>query len=57
MISVRTLWHPTNVHRIYSKYRRAGEVELDESFFPVIWREDGYRTGWLDGFCAERTLV
>ena len=55
MISAGTRWHATNVHPGYSKYRRFGEVELDESFFPVIWREDGYRTRWLDAFCAERT--
>ncbi len=23
--------------------------EMDESFFPILWREDGYRTPFLDG--------
>jgi hypothetical protein len=23
---------------------------MDESFFPVLWREDGYRTPWLDSY-------
>jgi len=27
---------------------RPGERELDEAFFPILWREDGYRTPWLD---------
>jgi hypothetical protein len=34
---------------IYSRYRRPGERELDEAFFPVMWRTDGHRTAWLDG--------
>ncbi len=39
--------HPTNVHTIYSRYKRQGSLELDESFFPILWREDGYRSAWL----------
>jgi hypothetical protein len=27
-----------------------GTVDMDESYFPVLWRRDGYRTGWLDGY-------
>ena len=29
-----------------------GEVEMDEAFFPVLWR-DGYRTPWLDEYGME----
>ncbi|MFK7945198.1 MAG: phytanoyl-CoA dioxygenase family protein [Paracoccaceae bacterium] len=32
---------------IYSRYRRQGSDEMDESFFPIIWREDGYSSGSL----------
>lgn len=35
---------------IAGKYRRHGDDSLDESFFPIIWREDGYRTSFLDGY-------
>ena len=31
------------------RYKRIGSDEMDESFFPVLWREDGYRTPFLDG--------
>ena len=48
MITTRTIWHPTNTHSLYSHYRRPGETELDEAFFPVMWREDGYRTRAID---------
>ena len=48
MISTETRWNPARPHEIYSRYRRPGEVELDEAFFPVMWREDGHRTAWID---------
>jgi ectoine hydroxylase-related dioxygenase (phytanoyl-CoA dioxygenase family) len=46
MISTDTRWNPAHQHPIYSRYRRPGELELDEAFFPILWR-DGYRTPWL----------
>jgi ectoine hydroxylase-related dioxygenase (phytanoyl-CoA dioxygenase family) len=53
MVSTETRWADgTPPHPIYSKYRRPGEVELDEAFFPVMWREDGHRTAWLDEWAA-----
>jgi ectoine hydroxylase-related dioxygenase (phytanoyl-CoA dioxygenase family) len=51
MISADTRWNPAHPHPIYSRYRRPGEVEMDEAFFPVLWRE-GYRTRWLEEYCA-----
>ena len=39
--------HPANLHPVYSRYRRHGELEMDESYFPILWRKDGYRTAWL----------
>ena len=41
-------FHPTNVSYIYNRYKRHGELTMDESFFPILWRKDGYRTRWLD---------
>ena len=32
---------------IAAKYRRHGDNRMDESFFPIVWREDGYRTPFL----------
>lgn len=49
-ISSETRFHPTYVGYIYSRYKRVGETEMDESFFPILWREDGYRTPWLDDY-------
>ena len=35
---------------IYSRYKRLGDNQLDENFFPVLWRNDGYRTPQIDTF-------
>ena len=37
---------------IYNRYKRVGDLAMDESFFPILWRNDGYRTPWLDGYMA-----
>ena len=47
MLPVEARFHPTNVDLIYSRYRRRGDLSLDESFFPVLWDETGGRTSWL----------
>ena len=44
MLAVETRFHPTNVDLIYSRYRRHGDLSMDESFFPVLWDRDGGRT-------------
>ncbi|MBV9918575.1 MAG: phytanoyl-CoA dioxygenase family protein [Solirubrobacterales bacterium] len=50
MISTQTRWNPEHAHPIYSRYRRPGERELDEAFFPILW-QDGYRSEWLGDYC------
>ena len=35
---------------IYSRYRRLGDNQLDENYFPILWREDGYRTPQIDEY-------
>jgi ectoine hydroxylase-related dioxygenase (phytanoyl-CoA dioxygenase family) len=55
MISTDTRWNSTRRHPIYSRYRRPGERELDEAFFPVIWR-DGYRSEWLQEYLSEAAV-
>jgi ectoine hydroxylase-related dioxygenase (phytanoyl-CoA dioxygenase family) len=49
MIPVVARFHEVNVDVTYSRYRRRGDLSLDESFFPVMWDETGYRTPWLAG--------
>ncbi|WP_439817919.1 phytanoyl-CoA dioxygenase family protein [Zavarzinia sp. CC-PAN008] len=52
-ISSEARFHPTNVSPVYSRYRRVADTTMDESFFPILWRQDGYRTPWLDSFIAQ----
>ena len=47
LIPAETRFHETNVDITYSRYRRHGDLSLDESFFPIVWSESGYRTSWL----------
>eukprot|EP01136_Pigoraptor_vietnamica_P001206 Opistho-1_new@27534 len=32
---------------IYGRYKKFGSDEMDESFFPVTWRSDGYRSPFI----------
>ncbi|MEL6327198.1 MAG: phytanoyl-CoA dioxygenase family protein [Cyanobacteria bacterium J06626_23] len=38
---------------IAGKYRRHGDDSMDESFFPIVWHENGYRTGFLEDYCGK----
>jgi phytanoyl-CoA hydroxylase len=49
LISTDTRWNPRHAHPIYSRYRRPGELEMDEAFFPILW-QDGYRSPWLEAY-------
>jgi ectoine hydroxylase-related dioxygenase (phytanoyl-CoA dioxygenase family) len=51
-ISSEATFHPTDISYIYSRYKKVGQVDMDESYFPVLWRKDGYRTPWLDSYIA-----
>ena len=44
--------HPTNRSPVYSRYKRVGKLRLEESFFPILWSRDDYRTGWLEDYLA-----
>jgi ectoine hydroxylase-related dioxygenase (phytanoyl-CoA dioxygenase family) len=38
---------------IYSRYKRLGDNQLDENYFPILWREDGYRTPQVDDYLEQ----
>jgi ectoine hydroxylase-related dioxygenase (phytanoyl-CoA dioxygenase family) len=52
-LSSAARFHPTEVSYIYSRYRRTGDLTMDESFFPILWTQDGYRTPFLAGYVAQ----
>jgi len=51
-ISSEAKFHPDKISYIYSRYKKVGSVEMDESYFPILWQTDGYRTPWLDPYIA-----
>jgi len=36
---------------IYRRYQINGDPDLNESFFPILWSENGYRTPWIEEYC------
>ena len=53
-MSSEAKFHPTNLSYIYNRYKRVGDTAMDESYFPILWRKDGYRTPWLDEYTRVR---
>ena len=45
-------YHETNVGYVYGRYKRAGRTDMDESFFPVLWTEDGHRSAFLEEYLS-----
>ena len=41
-------FHRVHVDPVYSRYRRVGDMAMDDSFFPVVWTREGARSSWLD---------
>lgn len=37
-------FHPVNTSPVYSRYKRANDCQMDESFFPILWHNSGHRT-------------
>ena len=42
---------------IYSRYKRLGDNELDENYFPITWTERGQRTAGIDAFVARSPVL
>ncbi len=38
---------------IYSRYKRLADNQLDENYFPILWRKDGYRTPQITDFLRQ----
>jgi len=51
-IAADARFHEGRVGYIYSRYKRYGDTAMDESFFPILWTEDGRRSPFLDRYIA-----
>ena len=47
-MSSQARFHPVRTSPIYSRYRQYGSTEMEESYFPVIYSETRYRSGFLE---------
>jgi len=42
---------------IFSRYRRMGDRQMDESFFPILWTQAGYRSPLPDAYCEDALVL
>jgi ectoine hydroxylase-related dioxygenase (phytanoyl-CoA dioxygenase family) len=54
-VRAETTFHPTHTDLNYSRYRRVGDLALEDSFFPVVWTRAGGRSAWIDDAYASQT--
>lgn len=47
-------FHSKHVSAVYSRYRQQGSLQMDESFFPILWSSNGYRSSWVDSWLGKR---
>lgn len=38
---------------IYGRYKRTDDLDMDETFFPILWTEEGYRSPHLAAYCSD----
>lgn len=38
---------------IAGRYKRFGDDTMDESFFPIVWRNDGYQSAFITDYCGD----
>ena len=44
---------PVKADPVYSRYRKASDMCMDESYFLVVWSRSGGRSAWLDAELAQ----
>lgn len=42
---------------IYGRYKRIGDSTMDESFFPILWTREGYRSPHLNDYCGDALAI
>jgi ectoine hydroxylase-related dioxygenase (phytanoyl-CoA dioxygenase family) len=53
-LSCLTRFRADGARYIYGRYKRAYDVTMEESFFPILWTETGYRSPFLKDYCPEK---
>lgn len=52
-LSSEACFKPTGAGYIYGRYQRVGDTTMEESFFPILWTQAGYRTPFLADYCQD----
>ncbi|MEL6137942.1 MAG: phytanoyl-CoA dioxygenase family protein [Cyanobacteria bacterium J06628_6] len=52
-LSGATQFQPQGAGYIFDRYRMHNSLTLDESYYPILWSADGYRTPFLADYCLE----
>jgi len=56
-IPANARFHATNPPGyIYGRYKLVGQTQMEESFFPILWTETGYRSPHLEDYCEDGLL-
>ncbi|MEM1370548.1 MAG: phytanoyl-CoA dioxygenase family protein, partial [Cyanobacteria bacterium P01_H01_bin.15] len=42
---------------IFNRYRRLDSLEMHESYYPILWGENGDRTPFLEQYCSDALSV
>ena len=45
-------FHETNPAYAQGRYKRFGDTTMDESFYPIMWTEDGHRSKFIEEYCG-----
>ena len=53
-MSSENQFHEDRVSSIYSRYKRFGDNGMDESFFPITWRTEGYRSSFIQAYVERK---
>ncbi|KAA8694272.1 phytanoyl-CoA dioxygenase family protein [Pseudomonas caricapapayae] len=46
--------NPVTTNRTYSRFKRFGDQHMDETHFPILWREDGYASPFIAPYSARQ---
>ena len=49
-MSSESKFHPSIPSPVFSHYKKFNDLSMDESFFPIVWAEDGKRSSFIDGY-------
>jgi hypothetical protein len=48
-----TRFRPSGAGYIFGRYQRVGDTTMDETFFPILWTQAGYRSPFLADYCPD----